>query len=110
DVVTYSPFATVGNGAGSNAPSWQALAAKSYIGIENYLSGTEVWSNGNDYASRLSWAQGQYDASRTTYTGAGVDFSRLFLGEFMGNTAATYIDANGNTQTTGWGRAGLASA
>src|SRR3954447_8855309 len=37
NVVTYSPFQTVGG----NDASWQALSAVSYIGIECYLSGTE---------------------------------------------------------------------
>ncbi|HEX5472623.1 MAG TPA: hypothetical protein VFW73_12090, partial [Lacipirellulaceae bacterium] len=35
DVITYSPFANPAN----HASDWQALAAKSYIAVENYLSG-----------------------------------------------------------------------
>ena len=35
--------------------------AKSYL----YLSGTEVWSHGSDYASRYSWCVSQYLASKT---------------------------------------------
>src|SRR5206468_7919929 len=56
DVVTYSPFATVGT---ARAAEWQAVAAKSYIGVENYLSGAEVMGGGSDYASRVAWAQAQ---------------------------------------------------
>src|SRR6478672_11606762 len=66
-------------------------------------------NGGSDYASRVAWAKAQYMASKTAYTGAGVDFSKLFLGEHFGNTAATYVDSGGVTHTTGWGRAGLAS-
>ncbi len=99
-VVTYAPFPTVGTGAGSNAPSWQALAAKSYIGVENYLSGEEVMNGGTDYASRVAWAQAQYLASKTTYTTAGVPFDHLFLGEDFAQTVAG----------TGWGRAGLSAS
>jgi hypothetical protein len=106
DVVTYSPFATVNTGTDSNAASWQALAAKSYIGIENYLSGPEVMAGGSDYASRVNWAKGQYNASKSTYTAAGVSFDKLFLGEDFGNTAA--VDSKG--RPVGYGRAGLASA
>jgi hypothetical protein len=101
NVVTYAPFATVGTGTGSNAASWQALAAKSYIGVENYLSGEEVMSGGSDYASRVAWAQAQYQASKDTYSTSDlVPFSKLFLGEDYANTVAG----------TGWGRAGLSAS
>jgi autotransporter-associated beta strand protein len=103
NVVTYAPFATVST---ARAADWQALAAKSYIGIENYLSGPEVMAGGSDYASRVAWATAQYNASKTTYMAAGVSFDRLFLGEHFGNTAST--DATG--AAVGYGRAGLASA
>jgi autotransporter-associated beta strand protein len=102
-VVTYSPYATVGT---ANSESWQALAAKSYIGVESYQSGPEVWNSGADYASRLAWAQAQYQDSKDTYLAAGVPESRIFLGEHFGNNAA--ITSSGTTAT--WGRAGLASA
>ncbi len=52
-VVTYAPFSNPAN----HASDWQALAAKSYIGIENYLSGEQVMNSGTDYASREAWAQ-----------------------------------------------------
>ncbi len=96
NIVTYSPFAN----PGANASSWQALAAKSYIGVENYLSGEEVMSHGTDYASRVAWAQAQYDWSQTAFGSLGVNSSRLFLGEEFANTASG----------VGWGRAGLSEA
>lgn len=96
DVVTYSPFANPGN----NAADWQALAAKSYIGVENYLSGEEVMSHGTDYASRKTWAQAQYAWSKTAFGNLGVASSRLFLGEEFANTVSG----------TAWGRAGLSAS
>jgi autotransporter-associated beta strand protein len=106
-VVTYSPYETVGT---ANAASWQALAAKSYIGIESYQSGTEVWNSGATNAARLAWVQGKYQSSKNTYLAAGVPESRLFISEHFANNAATYVDNQGITRSTGWGRAGLASA
>ena len=106
-VITYSPYETVGT---ANAPSWQALAAKSYIAIESYQSGTEVWNSGTNNASRLAWVQGKYQSSKNTYLAAGVPGSRLFISEHFANNNATYVDNQGVTRTTGWGRAGLASA
>ncbi len=100
NVITYAPYATVGTGSPNNGASWQALAEKSYIGVENYLSGPEVLAGGSSYASRVAWAQSQYQASINTYTAVGVDRSRLFLGEHFGNTTA------GN----GFGRAGISAA
>jgi autotransporter-associated beta strand protein len=41
---------------------------------------------------------------------AGVPESRLFVSEHFANNAATFVDNQGNTRATGWGRAGLASA
>ena len=96
NVVTYTTFAN----PSSYQSDWQALAAKSYIGIENYLSGEEVWNHGTDYASRLTWAQAQYDWSQTAYGNMGINSSRLFLGEEFANTASG----------VGWGRAGLSAA
>src|SRR4051812_41288487 len=97
DVVTYSPFA---NPSTTYATDWRALAAKSYIGVENYLSGEEVMNGGTDYASRVAWAQAQYEWSQTAYGNSGISTSRLFLGEHFGNTVAG----------TGWGRSGLSAA
>jgi autotransporter-associated beta strand protein len=96
NVITYAPFET----PGSYASDWQALAAKSYIGVENYQSGEEVWNGGHDYASRVAWAQAKYEASQTAYGNLGVSASRLFLGEEFANTASG----------VGWGRAGLSAA
>jgi hypothetical protein len=97
DVVTFAPFATVGTG---RAADWQLLTAKSYVGVENYLSGAEVMAGGTDYASRVAWAQAQYQASVTTYGAAGVPKSKLILTEEFANT----------TSGTGWGRAGLSAS
>ena len=68
------------------------LAAKSYVAIESYQSGTEVWSSGTDYASRLAWAQGKYQSFKNTYLAAGVPESRLFVSEHFANNDATYVD------------------
>lgn len=106
-VITYSPYETVGT---ANAASWQALAAKSYIGIESYQSGTEVWNSGANNAARLAWVQGKYQSSKNTYMAAGIPESRLFVSEHFANNAATFIDNQGVERATGWGRAGLASA
>lgn len=102
-VITYSPYETVGT---ANAPSWQALAAKSYIAIESYQSGTEVWNSGSTNAARLAWAQGKYQNSKNTYLAAGIPQSKLFVSEHFANNAA--ITDTG--AAAGWGRAGLASA
>jgi autotransporter-associated beta strand protein len=106
-VITYSPYETVGT---LNAPSWQALAAKSYIAIESYQSGTEVWNSGTTNAARLAWVQGKYQASKNTYLAAGVPESRLFISEHFANNAATFINNQDEVQAVGWGRAGLPSA
>jgi len=106
DVVTYSPF----QNPGANDASWEALAEVSYIGIECYLSGTEVWNSGSDYASRLNWAQAQYQASKNSYLNRGVPANKLFVSEHFANNNATFTDNQGNVLNTGWGRAGLAPA
>ncbi len=97
NVVTFAPFATVGT---DRASDWQALTAKSYVGVENYLSGAEVMSGGSNYASRVAWAQAQYQASVNTYGAAGVPKSKLVLTEEFANTISG----------TGWGRAGLSAS
>jgi hypothetical protein len=102
-VITYSPYETVGS---ANAPSWQALAAKSYIAVESYQSGPEVWNSGATNAARLAWAQGQYQDSKDTYLAAGVPESKLFVSEHFANNAAK----TDTGITAVWGRAGLASA
>src|SRR5688572_10671343 len=106
EVVTLAPF----QNPGANDASWQALQAVSYFGIECYLSGTEVWNSGSTNAQRLAWATSQYQASKNSYMNRGVPADRLMLTEHFSNNNATFVDNQGNTQTTGWGRAGLASA
>jgi autotransporter-associated beta strand protein len=106
-VITYSPYETVGT---ANAPSWQALAAKSYVAIESYQSGTEVWNSGATNEARLAWVQGKYQSSKSTYMAAGVPESRLFISEHFANNNVTFINNQGQEQAVGWGRAGLASA
>ncbi|MEX2309629.1 MAG: autotransporter-associated beta strand repeat-containing protein [Pirellulales bacterium] len=106
DVITLAPFQ---NPAQNNA-SWQALAEVSYVGIECYLSGTEVWNSGTTNAQRLAWAQSQYQASKNSYLNRGVPASRLFVTEHFASNNATFINGQGNEQAVGWGRAGLASA
>ena len=34
-------------------------------------------NGGSDYASRVAWAQAQYQASKNTYMAAGVPFDKL---------------------------------
>jgi hypothetical protein len=97
NVVTFAPFATVGT---ARAADWQLLTAKSYVGVENYLSGQEVMSGGSDYGSRVAWAQAQYQASVDTYGAAGVPKSKLVLTEEFANT----------TTGTGWGRGGISAS
>jgi autotransporter-associated beta strand protein len=104
NVITYSPYQQLGTTA--NGPSWQALAAKSYIAIEAYLSGPEVMGGGTDYASRVAYAQGRYQAAKNSYMAAGVHPSRLFVSEHFANNR-THLD-NGTAVT--WGRAGMPSA
>jgi autotransporter-associated beta strand protein len=106
NVVMLAPF----QNPGANDASWQALSAKATIGIECYLSGRVVWNSGADHPSRLAWAQAQYQASKNSYIARGIPASKLFVTEHFANNAATYVDGNGVTQNTGWGRAGLASA
>jgi autotransporter-associated beta strand protein len=106
NVVTLAPFQ---NPAQNNA-SWQALAQKSYIGIECYLSGTEVWESGTTTAARFNWARDQYAASKQSYMNRGVPENKLFVIEHFANTDFTFINSQGEEQAVGWGRDGLASA
>ncbi|HVT27554.1 MAG TPA: hypothetical protein VHE81_06000, partial [Lacipirellulaceae bacterium] len=97
-VITYAPYQQLMTTA--NAPSWQALAAKSYIAIEAYLDGNEVWNSGSTYAQRVAYAQGRYQAAKNSYLNVGVPESKLFVSEHFAN------NASGVT----WGRAGLMPA
>jgi autotransporter-associated beta strand protein len=96
NVVTYTTFA----GAPGQGADFRALAAKSYIAVENYLSGAEIMNHGTDYASRVTWAQAQYEWSQTVYGNLGIDSSRLFMSEHFGNT----------TSAAGWGRGGISAS
>jgi autotransporter-associated beta strand protein len=104
NVITYSPYQQLGTTA--NGPSWQALAEKSYVAIEAYLSGPEVMGGGADYASRVAYAQGRYQAAKNSYMAAGIHPSRLFVSEHFANNG-THL-TNGTAVT--WGRAGMPSA
>ena len=97
-VILLSPYQQLGQTA--NAPSWQALANKAYIGIEAYLDGSEVMTGGTDYASRVAYAQGRYQAAKNSYLNNGVPAEKLFVIEHVGNTVAG----------TKWGRGGIAAA
>jgi hypothetical protein len=96
NVVTYAPFPN----PGLRDATWQALSAKSYIGIESYLSGAEVMASGSDDAERLAFCEAAYRSSKASYMARGIPESQLFLGEFFGNTAAG----------VGYGRAGISAS
>lgn len=91
NVILYAPFPNPGN----NGADWQAVSADAYIGIENYLSGSEIKANGFS----VSYCQGQYQSSITSYTGLGVARAKLMLGEHFSQT----------TSGTGYGRSGVSS-
>ncbi len=91
EVILFSPFATVAR----NDADWQAVAAHARIGIENYLDGAQIQSQGFS----VSWCQSQYLASLSSYTNRGVPRQRLMLAEHFGHTLAG----------TGWGRSGVSS-
>ena len=106
NVVALAPF----QNPGANDASWQELSAMAHVGAEIYLSGTEVWNSGADNTARLNWARSQYQSSKNSYLNRGVPADKLFIIEHFANNNATYVDNQGVTHTTGWGRAGLASA
>ena len=91
NVILYAPFSN----PGTSASDWQHVAASAYIGIENYLGGNEVLANGFS----VSWCQGQYQSSITSYTGLGVPRAKLMLGE----------EFTQSTTGTGYGRSGISS-
>jgi autotransporter-associated beta strand protein len=106
NVVALAPF----QNPGFNDESWVELSSIAYVGAEIYLSGTEVWNSGADNTARFNWAKGQYQSAKNSYLARGVPANKLFIIEHFANNAATYVDSGGVTRTTGWGRAGLASA
>ena len=91
NVILFSPFPN----PGANNADWQAVAGDAFIGIENYLSGAEVKSQGYS----VSYCQSQYQSSITSYNSLGVNPARLMLGEHFAQTTS------GNT----FGRSGIAS-
>jgi hypothetical protein len=91
NVILFSPFTN----PGSNGSDWQAVAADAYIAIENYLSGAEVKTAGYS----VSYCQGQYQGSVTSYGNMGVSKSRLMLGEHFAQS----------TSGASYGRSGVAS-
>ena len=97
-VIMLSPYQQLGQT--TNAPSWQALANKAYIGIEAYLDGNEVWSSGSTYAAARRLCPSRYQAAKNSYLNVGVPADKLFVIEHVGNTVAG----------TGWGRGGIPAA
>ncbi|MDB6057944.1 MAG: large protein, partial [Verrucomicrobiales bacterium] len=96
NVIIYAPFANPGT---ANAVYWRAIANDGYIGIENYLSGTEIKAQNFS----VSYCQGQYQSSVTSYTACGVAKPRLILGEHF--ACNTYTNSDGTTNS--WGRSGV---
>ncbi len=91
NVILYSPFPNPAN----SSSDWQAVAANAYIGIENYLSGTEV----KNQSFSVSYCQSAYQSSITSYTNRGVARGQLMLGEHFGQTLSG----------TSYGRSGVSS-
>ena len=90
-VIVYSPFPN----PGANDSDWQAVASDAYIGIENYLSGSEVLGQGFS----VSYCQSQYQSSINSYTARGVARAKLMLGELFAQTLSG----------TSYGRSGISS-
>jgi hypothetical protein len=88
EVIVAAPFQTIN----AHPIDWQSLAGAAHIGIECYLSGQEIRTNGMS----VTWCQNQYQASKNSYIAQGVAANRLFLIENFGHGPAT----------NGWGRAG----
>jgi hypothetical protein len=88
EVIVAAPFQTIN----AHPIDWQSLADVAHIGIECYLSGPEIRTNGMS----VSWCQSQYQASKNSYVAQGIAANRLFLIENFGCGPAT----------NGWGRAG----
>lgn len=88
NVILYAPFPN----PGAHSDTWKALAPECYIGVENYLSGSEI--KAADFS--LSWVQSQYASSIASYANLGVPASRLILGEdYAQTTAATPYGRSG---------------
>ncbi|MSU58725.1 MAG: hypothetical protein EXS35_11235 [Pedosphaera sp.] len=91
NVILFSPFPNPGN----NNSDWQAVSSNAFIAIENYLDGAQIKANGYS----VSWCQGQYQSSITSYTNRGVPRAKLILTEHFAQTVAG----------TNWGRSGISS-
>ena len=76
EVMVFSPFPN----PGANSSDWTNLASVAYIVVENYLSGALV----NSHANSVSWCQGQYQSSITSYVNLGVPASQLMFVEHFG--------------------------
>jgi len=91
-VILFAPFENPAN----NAADWVPLSGNCYIAIEKYLSGQEVNASGNS----LTWCKNQYQSSKNSYLGLGIDPAKLYLAEHFGQTL----------HDTGWGRSGVSYA
>lgn len=92
EVIIAAPFQTLS----AHPTDWQSLAAVAHIGIECYLSGKEIRTNGMS----VSWCQTQYQNSKNSYIAQGIAANRLMLIEDFAQTSST----------DGWGRAGETAA
>ena len=92
EVLLYAPFSNPAN----NSADWKSVTQDAYIGVENYLSGTDLLSHNFS----VSWAESQYKSSITSYGNVGVPASRLIEGE----------DYSMTTAGTGYGRDGVSFA
>lgn len=92
NVILFSPFPN----PGANDASWQLVSQDAYIGVENYLSGSEIKAQNFS----VSWCQSQYQSSMNSYLARGVPRDHIFLGE----------DFQQTTTGTGWGRDGVTLA
>lgn len=91
-IILCAPFTNPAN----NASDWVPLSGNCYIGIEGYLSGSQVNASGNS----VSWCQSQYQSYKNSYLNLGIASSQLYLVEHYANTVSG----------TAWGRAGVSYA
>ncbi|HEX8522916.1 MAG TPA: hypothetical protein VF669_11705 [Tepidisphaeraceae bacterium] len=100
NIVLYSPRYLASR---TYASTWQALAAKSYIGLETYLDGRTIKNSYNFALSKVqAYYQQYYNSWTSTTSGPGLAASRLFAGEhFSVNTydPTYYWGANGISGT-----------
>ncbi|HZZ44034.1 MAG TPA: hypothetical protein VFE58_13950 [Tepidisphaeraceae bacterium] len=91
-IILCAPFTNPLN----NASDWVPLSANCYIGIEGYLTGTQVNGSGNS----VTWCQTQYQSFKTSYLNLGIAASQIYLVEHYANTVSG----------TAWGRSGVSYA